>query len=177
MKLKGRSVDQWGNVVFDSEGLIDHLMRGQDITPEMAARPTSGVVKFNQLCRELDHPEDQLREYSEPEVSVASWDEEHQREWFTPEPWASMDVLEWLLDRCQSTTEIERVLAEWILFQERDMVDVLRCLIYLIHSFRENGTLWGVGRGSSVASYCLYLIGVHRVDSIRYDLDIREFLK
>jgi DNA polymerase III alpha subunit len=37
--------------------------------------------------------------------------------------------------------------------------------------------LWGVGRGSSVASYCLYILGVHKVDSIKYELDIHEFLK
>ena len=35
----------------------------------------------------------------------------------------------------------------------------------------------GVGRGSSVASYILYLIGVHRIDSIKYNLDWKEFLR
>jgi DNA polymerase III alpha subunit len=42
---------------------------------------------------------------------------------------------------------------------------------------RSNNIVWGVGRGSSVASYVLYLLGVHKVDSIKYGLDIREFLK
>jgi DNA polymerase III alpha subunit len=42
---------------------------------------------------------------------------------------------------------------------------------------RENDIVWGVGRGSSVASYTLYLIGVHKIDSIKYELDINEFLK
>jgi len=34
-----------------------------------------------------------------------------------------------------------------------------------------------VGRGSSVASYCLYLLGVHKINSLKFDLDIKEFLK
>jgi DNA polymerase III alpha subunit len=34
-----------------------------------------------------------------------------------------------------------------------------------------------VGRGSSVASYVLYLLGVHRIDSMFYDLDPSEFLR
>jgi DNA polymerase III alpha subunit len=48
---------------------------------------------------------------------------------------------------------------------------------YLVDTLRKNNVVWGVGRGSSVASYILYLIGVHKVDSIKYNLDINEFLK
>jgi DNA polymerase III alpha subunit len=48
---------------------------------------------------------------------------------------------------------------------------------YLVDTLRKNIIVWGVGRGSSVASYILYLIGVHRIDSLYYDLDIAEFLK
>jgi DNA polymerase III alpha subunit len=50
-------------------------------------------------------------------------------------------------------------------------------MIYLVDFMRENNIVWGVGRGSSVASYVLYLIGVHKVDSIQFDLDWREFLR
>ena len=41
----------------------------------------------------------------------------------------------------------------------------------------EHQVIWGVGRGSSVASYVLYKLGVHRVDSMYYDLDPQEFLR
>jgi len=41
----------------------------------------------------------------------------------------------------------------------------------------DNRVIWGVGRGSSVASYVLYLLGVHRIDSMYYDLDAGEFLR
>jgi DNA polymerase III alpha subunit len=40
-----------------------------------------------------------------------------------------------------------------------------------------NRVIWGVGRGSSVASFVLYKLGVHRVDSLYYNLDINEFLR
>jgi DNA polymerase III alpha subunit len=36
--------------------------------------------------------------------------------------------------------------------------------------------VWGIGRGSSVSSYVLYVLGVHDVDSYAYDLDIGDFL-
>ena len=57
------------------------------------------------------------------------------------------------------------------------MINLLRYMIYLVDFMRENGIVWGVGRGSSVASYVLYLIGVHKIDSIKFGLDWREFLR
>jgi DNA polymerase III alpha subunit len=42
---------------------------------------------------------------------------------------------------------------------------------------RTNHIIWGVGRGSSVASHVLYKLGVHRINSLHYNLDIQEFLR
>jgi DNA polymerase III alpha subunit len=177
MKLKGRATDAWGNVVFNTDGLIDHLMKGKELASDMTADPVDGVIKFNGLCQELDHPEDQVGIYEAPTVSVEQSDLEHQAKWFIPEPYASIDVQEWLLMKCQTEAEVIRILEEFALFEERDMLPMLRCLIYLVASFREEGIVWGVGRGSSVASYALYLIGIHKVNSLAFDLDVREFLK
>jgi len=63
------------------------------------------------------------------------------------------------------------------MFQERDMFMILRYLKYLVDTMRKHNIVWGVGRGSSVASYVLYLLGVHRINSLHYDLSIDEFLK
>jgi DNA polymerase III alpha subunit len=73
--------------------------------------------------------------------------------------------------------EWDRVQEELTAFAERGMEDLLRYMIYLVDFMRENDIVWGVGRGSSVASYVLYLIGVHRINSIQYGLDWREFLR
>jgi DNA polymerase III alpha subunit len=177
MQYRGRSTDEWGNVLFDSEGLVDLLMHGSELSGDLTALNSDGVVKFNDLCREFDHPDDAVSIYTPPTISVEDWDAEHQKQWFVPEPYASLDVLDWLAAKCETDEQLSRIAAEWVLFEERDMVPVLRCLIYLVDSFRERGIVWGVGRGSSVASYALYLIGVHRVDSLAFDLDVREFLK
>ncbi len=63
------------------------------------------------------------------------------------------------------------------MFEERGLMPVLQLLIYIIDTMRKYNKLWGVGRGSSVSSYVLYLLGVHKVDSYKYNLDIKEFLK
>ena len=78
---------------------------------------------------------------------------------------------------CQTQEQIERVNQELELFHKHGMIDLLYYLKYLVDTMRENNVVWGVGRGSSVASYVLYLIGIHRIDSIKYELDIHEFLK
>ena len=177
MELNGRQVDEWGNVIFDKDGLIYLLMKGVDLSKDLQAKADPDIERFNGLCRELDHPQDQVRVFCEPTVSVEEWDRTRQANWFIPEEYRELDVLAWLAERCSTDEQITRVAEEWYLFEEREMIPVLQTLIYLIDDFRSRGVVWGVGRGSSVASYILYLIGVHRVDSIKFDLDVREFLK
>ena len=94
-----------------------------------------------------------------------------------PESYKSFDIDLYLLSLCNTEIETDRVLEEIKLFVQYDMIDLLCYLKYLVDTMRENNIVWGVGRGSSVASYCLYLLGVHKINSIKYDLDIREFLK
>jgi DNA polymerase III alpha subunit len=47
----------------------------------------------------------------------------------------------------------------------------------MVDVMSEKSLVWGVGRGSSTASYVLYLIGVHSINSIKYDIPIEEFFK
>ena len=94
-----------------------------------------------------------------------------------PEEYQNFNLVEFLLDKCQTEEQSNRVLEELELFVQYDMIPVLNYLKYLVDTMRANNIVWGVGRGSSVASYCLYLLGVHKIDSIKFSLDIREFLK
>ena len=94
-----------------------------------------------------------------------------------PEEYKDFGMIEFLLDKTQNEEQYQRVVQELELYIQHGMLDLLYYLKYLVDTMRENKIVWGVGRGSSVASYILYLLGVHKVDSLKYNLDIHEFLK
>jgi DNA polymerase III alpha subunit len=71
----------------------------------------------------------------------------------------------------------DRVTEELQAFAQRDMIMLLKWLKYFVDTCSKKQIVWGIGRGSSVASYVLYLIGVHSVDSMKYNLDWQEFLR
>jgi DNA polymerase-3 subunit alpha len=94
-----------------------------------------------------------------------------------PKEYKTMDIAKWVLDQCKDQDQLQRVGAELLEFQRRNMMDLLRWLKYFVDYCRDNKILWGVGRGSSVASYVLYLIGVHKIDPLKYNLDWQDFLR
>ena len=100
-----------------------------------------------------------------------------QSTWYMPEEYQDLDIAQHVLDLCKTQAELQRVGEELLLYQERDLLNLLRYLKYFVDTMTTNNVLWGLGRGSSVSSYVLYLLGVHRINSMYYDLDIREFLK
>ncbi len=99
--------------------------------------------------------------------------------WQIPDEYQNRGVYAEILAKAESISEeaVERVHDELALYEERNMIHWLRVLLYIKETMEAEGIVWGVGRGSSVASYVLYLMGIHSVDSLKFNLDIREFLR
>jgi DNA polymerase III alpha subunit len=97
--------------------------------------------------------------------------------WFIPYEYKTMDIVDWLYQQCPTPEIRERVVDELRLFAKHDMIPVLKTMKYVVDTLRANNVVWGVGRGSSVASYVLFIIGVHKIDSVKYKLPINEFFK
>lgn len=112
-----------------------------------------------------------------PDYDVSTYHSTKQSNWYMPSEYKELDIAQWLLTQCDTDAKLQRVGEELLLYQERKLFDLLRYLKYFVDTMRKNNVVWGLGRGSSVASYALYLIGVHKIDSMYYDLDIKEFLK
>lgn len=108
--------------------------------------------------------------------SLEEYDQSHQIDWFMPDEYKIMDIEGFLVNQCP-IQHYQRLLDELAAYKARNMLDLLRWLKYFVDTCRTNNIVWGVGRGSSVASYILYLIGVHKIDSVKYNLDWQEFLR
>jgi DNA polymerase-3 subunit alpha len=109
--------------------------------------------------------------------TVEEWDHRCQANWHMPQEYKDLDIAAHVLNLCKTDAELQRCGHELMLYQERDLFNLLRYLVYLVDTMRENKLIWGVGRGSSVSSYVLYKLGIHRIDSMFYDLDVEEFLR
>jgi DNA polymerase-3 subunit alpha len=94
-----------------------------------------------------------------------------------PQQYKDLDIAQHVLSLCETPEELQRAGQELLMFQERGLFDLLRYLVYLVQVMRDNHIVWGVGRGSSVASFVLYKLGVHRINSLYYDLDPGQFLR
>ena len=180
--------DELGIPRFSNRDLIDMIYSGHaDKVHVVLCDSSDDVDKFNTAMEEQGM--NPLQKYIPLDVDQKTFDGVCQSEWFMPDEYKALAIGEWLfakvieekqncgVDFIYNSPEWMRVEEELEAFKERGMFDLLRYMIYLVDFMRENGIVWGVGRGSSVASYVLYLIGVHRINSIQYGLDWREFLR
>lgn len=110
-------------------------------------------------------------------VPIDAYHAKNQKNWKMPDEYKSFDIESWLCNQCTTHEQLDRVEEELISYNKFNLVSLLKYLKYLVDTIKSNNVILGVGRGSSCASYCLYLIGVHRVDSIKYKLNINEFLR
>jgi len=169
--------NQYGEIILDETDLCDLVMQGRDLT-QMKCVIDPGI-DIESAIKLLEDP-GQLVLWTFPDdgdTSVADWDCIQQRNWHMPTEYQDLDIVELVIGLCSTDEKLQRVGQELLLYQERGLFDLLRYLKYLVDVMRENHVIWGVGRGSSVASYVLYLLGVHRIDSMYYDLDAEEFLR
>ena len=168
--------DELGIPRFTNKDLVSMIYSGHvDKCHVVLCDPSDDIDKFNQAMQEQYLPE--LKQYIPLDVDQKTFDGALQSEWFMPDEYKQLTIQNYILNKCKTDQEIERVSEELKAFRERDMFNLLRYMVYLVDFMRENNIVWGVGRGSSVASYVLYLIGVHRINSIQFNLDWREFIR
>jgi len=167
--------DQYGQTYTTSNELCDLLYKNP--TLDISLFQVEDSIEYNRSVAELHAELDLLDSYHNIDMSVEEFDSILQRNWRMPKEYKDLDIAAYVLGLCKEEHELQRVGEELILYQERSLFNLLRYLKYLIDTLRKNNIVWGVGRGSSVASYVLFLIGVHKIDSLYYNLDIEEFLK
>jgi len=144
---------------------IELLYRGSDITNT----PFSDISNYNKFCDELE-----LLPLSD-ETFIS-------KDFNIPQHYKELDVEKFIYSKIPASGQDVKIITarvdmELKMYKERGLFPILQLLIYVVDVMRKNNLVWGVGRGSSVASYVLYILGVHKIDSHKYKLDIEEFLK
>jgi hypothetical protein len=167
--------NKFGEMIFGEKDLCDLIMQGHD-----PMTLTDMIV--DDSVRLKDWPEIidtvlLLREQKVHACTVEEFHAQQQCNWHMPDEYKRLDIAAHVLSLCVNEAELQRCGAELLLFQERNLFDLLKYLKYLVDVMTTNHIIWGVGRGSSVASYVLYKLNVHRIDSMYYNLDIQEFLR
>ena len=159
--------------VVSEHDIVQGWLSGTNVR-DVIVEDTKPINIYNQWCQTFD-----LEELinAKQEDSTNTFVEECLRDWNMPDSYLSINIHEWLMERCTTAQQRNRVYTELLEYEDRGMIIVLKFLLYLVETCDKNDIVLGVGRGSSVASYCLYLLGIHCVDSIKYELDIKEFLK
>jgi DNA polymerase III alpha subunit len=170
--------DKYGQAYTTEEELCDILYLNPEQNLSLFKLATDSKNQYNRANEQYYKLFEDIGHYvPQNDIDLAEFDKRQQQCWYMPDEYKTLDIAQWLLDQCTSEATLQRVGQELLLYQERDLFDLLRYLKYFVDTMRKNNIVWGLGRGSSVASYILYIIGVHKIDSIYYDLDITEFLK
>lgn len=167
--------DAVGQIVLNESDLINMIMCDRDLESISEAMIVDGSVDLEAAAFWLEHVP-AFTYWTEP-LNQESFDAIQQQQWHMPDRYKQLDIAEHVLTLCTTDAELQRCGHELMLYQERGLFNLLRFLTYLVDVMRENRVIWGVGRGSSVSSYVLYKLGIHRIDSMFYDLDVEEFLR
>lgn len=165
--------DEFGRQVYSDWTIVDELLKNTNL--DLSHAVFFGSDQYNQSV---------LKNYSEFELvsqidaaDCGLFHQQQQAQWLIPTEYQNLDIAEYLISLCKTTTELERVADELLLYQDQNLFGLLVYLKYLVDVMQENNIVYGVGRGSSCSSYVLYLLKVHQIDSIKYELDVREFLR
>lgn len=169
--LGNRLIDDDGNVVYFTPALMELLYNGEIPSEVLFPKDDPDVVMFNKFSYE--NFDDVY--YKLPEVLKSL--QERKNNWFYPDKYNEINLLDYFLNLCQREDEKNRVKEELTLYIEKGFEHFLRFCIFLSDKIQENSWVIGCGRGSSCSSYLLYLLKIHLVDSIKYQLNITEFLK
>ena len=169
------NTNQYGEPIVNCNDLIELVYQGYDVNKVKVN--DDRVEKYNTIIEELALDWPSLQKLTDIDITVEDYDRALQSDWYMPDEYKQMNVEDHIRSLAKTQEEKIRVEEELVLYRKYNVLNVLKFLVYLIETMRDNNIVWGVGRGSSVSSYVLYLLGVHKVDSIKYGLDITDFLK
>ncbi len=171
--------DAYGSVKYTVKETLDEMYAGNPIDHFVIDDTNENTLhyEFNKHFEIAN-----LQKPPTLDVSPEDFHDILSNSWLMPQKYKDMDLdaylVQELLDNNMATEQYTVRLAEELEeYAKRDMLDILKFLVYLMNICRDNSIVTGIGRGSSVSSLVLYLIGVHYIDPVKYNLSYKEFLR
>jgi|TARA_B110000908_G_scaffold172541_1_gene240634 DNA polymerase III alpha subunit len=161
-------------IIVSEDTLVELLLQGKQ-TYMATMQNTIPIERYNHFCS-LFLIDDTI-DVETPSNGSDKYNKELVENWFMPDEYKTYPVYDFCLKQCDTIEKKQRLSAEFGEFDERGLLPLLKYMKYFVDQMNENNIVMGVGRGSSVASYVLYLLGVHKIDSIKYNLDYKEFFR
>lgn len=167
--------DLWGRRQVSEQEIIEHVYKHPD--ERLNGFAIEDPTQYNKAVAANYSDLPPLQVLESILISPEEWHKQNQQNWHMPEEYRDLDIVKWVLDQCVGETELQRCGMELLEYGERDLLPLLRYLKYFVDTMRANKIVWGVGRGSSVASFVLYKIGIHHINSITFELEFNEFMR
>lgn len=167
--------DRYGQVVFHENDLCELLYKNHKV--DLSKIQMDNPDKFNAGNKKLHAGLPTIKKYQSLNIDLTAFDKGNQNNWLMPDQYKNFDIENWLYSKCSGVASTKRVEQELELYRQTNLLDLLKYIKYLVDTMTNKNILWGVGRGSSTSSYILYLIGLHMVDPLKYDIPIEEFFK
>lgn len=171
------NVDEYGRAHYSIREILELLYHRPDFDLSQILIEKTESEKFNKHCEELLDDMMILSDHNAITENIEEFHELKQSTWFMPEEYKKFNIEKYVLDQCANAEETKRIQDELMLFESRNLIPVLQYIKYLVDTMRENKIVWGIGRGSSLASFVLFLIGINKVNPLLHNLDIHEFLR
>jgi DNA polymerase III alpha subunit len=166
-----------GQATVNERNIVELIYQNKFPNIKNCLIPNELVEKYNSIVSTNKDSLELLSSTIDTSIDQDLFDQNNRLNWFMPAEYKQFDIEDYVLGLCNTPQQKQRVENELTLYKSHAMMDVLQFLKYMVDTLRKNNIVWGVGRGSSVASYVLFLLGVHKVDSIKYNLDPTEFLR
>lgn len=170
------TINEYGQVVLSTEQMIDMMLQ-EGVINNVIISDDDEVAKYEKFSAKFYKEYNSIKRAIPIKVTPTQYFNDLSTKWIIPEKYYEYDIVTILSSRCKSDVELERLVIELREFIKRDQVKIILAMFYLVDWLRENKIVWGVGRGSSVASFVLYLIGINRINPIDFDIDLSEFFK
>jgi DNA polymerase III alpha subunit len=170
------TVNNVGQPILNSEQMIEVILRGNSID-YLACTDSDDIELYKKFQNELLDNPTIFVEKTQDSSDITEYHKTNSNLWIFPDKYKNIDLYKFLINKCSSLDERARVELELKMFEDRGLIPLLHFFIFFVDYMRTNGYVWGVGRGSSVSSFILYLIGIHKINSMKYELEITDYLK